>query len=668
QLDELKEAVQGDAELTALLVERSAPPDPIPGEEERRRRVDEAQRQEESKKSHRLESWSKWKEGLLADAEGAFSPENLQVTVRNLYYWLSSFQNDSSSRLNAWNAQALREAFGIDLASRAEAAFRSVWRANPPTLRSARPPEDRNSLPWHWHEGLTGLSAEAKNRDWARKLTPDEARIAAGYATVELNGFPSWLRDVAAVYPDVAGEVLWNELAAERDRNDGHTYLRTLKDLSYADLSVKKLLATRLRGWLPNWPSSFQDEQCRQQSALRLGQVLGILSDVVEGEERTAIAGELGPQFSERPNGPLASVWLRGLFQLDSERATRAFESALESLPEGERSAFVVEMLGNAFGHRGGVAFSDGAASLGRLARCAYRYVRPDEDQVHEGIFSPDARDDAQRTREFLLVTLIDTPGADARAEVLSLAQDPFFKHFPDRLLFLARRRAAIDAEGPALKPEDVVVFEKEYEAPPNDRNSLLECMIGRLEDLAEFLSHHDFSPRRTWLGIEDESEMQVLLADRLENGAKGAYQVDREGEVADRKKTDIQLLATHCKQRAAIEVKIGDSWSLRELEQAIRDQLLGRYLRDASRKTGCLLLTYHGRKKRWKHPETNQWLTFAEVVEHLKVLARSIEEQEGYGVRLGVVPIDLTDRLLKSARKGKQASRKRRSAKVRPA
>jgi hypothetical protein len=108
------------------------------------------------------------------------------------------------------------------------------------------------------------------------------------------------------------------------------------------------------------------------------------------------------------------------------------------------------------------------------------------------------------------LMTLLDTPGPDARKAILGLAKDPVFNHFPDRLLLLERMRAARDAEGPAMTTEEVVVLEKSFEAPPNDRDSLFACMVGRLEDLAHDIAHDDFSDRRTLRTIKDESEMNA--------------------------------------------------------------------------------------------------------------------------------------------------------------
>lgn len=122
-----------------------------------------------------------------------------------------------------------------------------------------------------------------------------------------------------------------------------------------------------------------------------------------------------------------------------------------------------------------------------------------------------------------------------------------------------------------------------------------------------------------------------------------------REEEVADRKKPDIRLATTHGDQRAAIEVKIADEWSLPQLENALRDQLVGQYLRHQKCKAGCLLLTYHGRKARWTQPATGQRLSFPDMIEHLRSLAQAIEQERVDEIKLGVCPLDLTDPLSKS-------------------
>jgi hypothetical protein len=377
--------------------------------------------------------------------------------------------------------------------------------------------------------------------------------------------------------------------------------------------------------------------------------VLDILDDVADTKERVALASICDKRFSEDPLGPLSLAWLRGLFRLDPEAATHAFEVSLAALPEEQRSDRAISMLTSLFGDRGIVLlFGDDerrAISLGRLVCCTYRYVRPAEDQVHEGPYSPDSRDNAERARNFLLGALLDTPGAKSQEVLRSLAADPVFAGFPDRLRLLARKRAASDTESAALRPEEIATFDERLEAPPRDRDALFSVMIDRLEDLSHDIAHDDFTDRRTLQKIHDESEMQRTLARRLRDAAKGAYVVSREDEVADLNRTDIRLAAVRGEQKAVIEIKIADKrWSLAQLENALRDQLVGQYLRHKTCKAGCLLLTYDGTKEYWKLPNTGRRLSFPELVEHLKRSAEAIEQEFKHEVRLTVCPLDLTD------------------------
>jgi hypothetical protein len=645
QLEEIAAAVRGNDVLTEVLRQLSRPIEVSPEQEERRRIDSQEKLEHEERESQRLEKWLLWKKQLIADPDAAFTEEELSNTVWNLFQWLEALNRDGQTSFSAWNEKALREVFSEDIAAKAAKAFRAVWREHPAILKSQRSPGDRESISWVCCEGLTGLEAESSTSGWALCLTVDEARIAAAYATIELNGFPVWLRDLTAAHSRAVEEVIGNELSLELANDGGCSCLATLQNLSRADIGLKRLLAPRLLDWLPNWPSKFRDDNCAQQSAHHLRQVLSILNEVIVSRAQEEIAELCRRQLSDNPDGSLVLTWLRGLFQFDSESATLALEGRLESFPERERAARAVELFSNLFGSRGAslVFLDDGrrAATLDRLVRSAYHYVRPEEDRKSESQVS-DIRTDAERARDFLLMTLLDTSGVDAQKFIVNLAKDAIFAHYPDRLLLLARKRAARDAEGPALTAEEIVTLEKRLEMPPHDLDSLFNCMIDRLEDLAHDLAHHDFTNRRTLKTVDDEIEMQRNLAGSLLVAAKDAYKVSREEEVADCKRTDIRLEARRGSHKAVIEVKIADRWSLRELEQALRVQVVGQYLRHSTCKAGCLLLTYHGRKNYWR--DRGRRLSFIEITEHLKSLARSIEELEMHKLRLTVFPLDLTD------------------------
>jgi hypothetical protein len=646
RLEELMSIVQGEEPLTTVLLQRSALPEPDPVQTKWARKAHRQKLVQEGRERQRNEKWLSWRNQLVANTEAAFTAEELPNTTWNLYQWLEAPHRDGFTSFSVWNVNAMREAFGEDITSRATKAFQEFWRRHPPILKSQRPLGDRERILGIWCEGLTGLDAESSIPGWAARLTGDEARIAAAYATIEFNGFPGWLRDLTAAHPKVVDEVIGSEVSIELVKDDGSSYLSTLQNLSRDHINLKRLLAPRLLIWLPNWRSKFLDDKCSRQSDHHLRQVLGILNEVAESQERDSIAQVCSRRFADNPDGPLALTWLQGLFQTDPERATQVLEDRLESLPEQERSACAVATLSHLFGGGGTpLAFSDDgrrAVTLDRLVRSAYRYVRLAEDRESESHVS-DVRADAERAREFLLMTLLDTPGPAARKAILDLADSPHFAHYPDRLRLFARKRAASDAESPPSRPEDVVALDQRYEAPPRDRDGLFSLMVDRLDDLAHDLAHHPFTNRRTLQNVKDEIEMQRNLARSLEAAENGAYKVSRENEVADRKRTDIQLAATYGDQKAVIEVKIANRWSLRQLEHALRAQLVGQYLRHTTCRAGCLLLTYH-KKKYWQHHETGRRLNFPEIIKHLKSLAQSIEEQEMHKVRLTVFPLDLTD------------------------
>ena len=135
--------------------------------DDRRRRCARA-----GQETQRREGWKRWREELLADPADAFSAENLKGTVANLYRWLSkrlSATEGSRDRFNIWDKNALTQAFGPDIADRAERASRALWRTTPPVLWSDRPAaeKERDALRldlWTFrhlgrglHTGLDGL-------------------------------------------------------------------------------------------------------------------------------------------------------------------------------------------------------------------------------------------------------------------------------------------------------------------------------------------------------------------------------------------------------------------------------------------------------------------------------------------------------------------------------
>ncbi len=646
ELAELRRLAGADEALSAIVTARSVPPDDTAL---RRMRRDDRrhERQTAEREARRLENWQAWRRRLMFNTAFEFCPPLEGVTRENIHSWLS--MRGGNTHYNVWDRTAIERGFSTEAADLAAASFRRAWRENPVTLWSAREPAERNSTLWICIYGLCGLASEVADNAWVTPLSSAEARTAAAYATIELNGLSSFIPALAASHPAEVGEVLGDELDAELREAAGTMHLPLLQDISRSPEILRRLLAPRIMAALERMPAEIP-EAAQRQWAAHLEHLLRSLADIAterQLQELTALAGE---RFLRQPSGPVGANWLTGLFRLDAARATQVLAAALQDADDNERTQRAVTFFGNSFGSRDGVALNiagddDRARALGQLVRLAHKLVRREQDQRHEGAYSPDSRDHAQQAREYLLSALLETPGQVARDIILELAGEQEFSHFPDRLRLLARRRAAADAEPPAISATDFLQLDTHYELPPGDRDALFRTMMDRLEDLDHDISEHDFTDRRTIRTITDEVEMQRTLSWRLKAMARGAYIVAREEEVADLKRTDIRLSAVRGDQKAVAEVKLADGrWTLRQLEEALRTQLVGQYLRHAYCRAGCLLLTYDGAKRYWLHPESRRRLSFAQIVAHLNAIAADIGNAQGGAVRLAVFGIDLTD------------------------
>ena len=113
------------------------------------------------------------------------------------------------------------------------------------------------------------------------------------------------------------------------------------------------------------------------------------------------------------------------------------------------QTTFVQDLLPQVFGdhfskgetHRPNLPFD----SLERLVRLAFRTIRREDDHNRPAgvVFSPDARDNAERARSAAFNQLVETPGRATFDVLLRFAATPGFPVSPSQLRELARQRAA---------------------------------------------------------------------------------------------------------------------------------------------------------------------------------------------------------------------------------
>ena len=627
-LRKMREASKDDPALRSVL--EAAPPEPSEKARERDREVERLQEEQAQAAEEEREAWRQWRSHVMNNPETAFSGEKRPHTLYRIFEWLRA-RKPQQNRRNLWDKDALAEAFSPEFADRAEEAFCAYWRTVQPKFRSERPFNAR--VPLSWILGLNGVSAEAARPGWTQSLSDEEARKAAIYSTVELNGLAPFILDLAKSRPKAIGGEALDQLR----RGHQQDHLPLLHDLTYSDNGLKQILAPRLLDWLEKWPEGVADP-ANPRWAFHLGEVLRVLLD--GAADRCRISELCAEQYRNNLEGAQTLVWLRGLFESDARQGTQELAARLSNAADAGREATeaFVALFRNPDGLKLDIPDSDERANvLEQLVRCAYRHIRPAEDLVHTGVYSPSAQDDAQHVRDGMLDRLLNTPGSKARQAVRRLAQECDFAGIRERLLSSNLEASAFDAQFP---PEDVVALVKNLEAPPNDRDGLFSVMLDRLDDLAHRLVHSDHSNRPLMRDIEHERKLRRLISDPLELMAKGAYEVTKEDEVADGNRPDIRLLSGG--QKAVIELKIADNWSASGLKKALRGQLLGKYMRHRDCKAGCLLITYHGRKNHWKRPKDRTQMNFPSLIDFLKREAMVIEEQDD--VRITAFGLDLSD------------------------
>ncbi|TDF58114.1 ATP-binding protein [Cupriavidus sp. L7L] len=597
---------------------------------------------------HHAEWVAFWQE-ISEHPEAAFSPDQVDKTVWNL--WQAMQRSGNESRSSGWNRRFLERCFGKDVVDRLRAGMRSVWRKDCPSLRVERGIGEKGVFLIRWQLGLAAIAAEAEDAGWARQLSFEEAELATRYAAIELNGFPAWLEQVAAVHPSAVERTLGPDLEEELNEMAApNSFAILLQAVSHAPSIVISLFVPRLASWLDANASRLREHEDVVATNARLQRVLEILLTHGGDSKRSHLLSLAHEQVQAAGDERLDRSWLSILMRLDPNIGTDIFERKLASW-EPAQNGPAVTWFANLFGERRGNFVVDltqpefTPALLLRLVRLAFRYIRPSDDVEHEGTYTPGPRDDAQDARHALLKTIVDSKGPDAWAIKLEMADDPLFVNFRDRLALLAKEKAAEEMDEAVLSEADVAAIDRYGEAPPATREEMFALLLDRLDDLDDLLLQ-DVSPRASWEMIRDEKVMRQVIALQLRHAANQAYTVDQEAVTADEKETDIRLRATTLGQQATIELKIGENgWSGRVLRDTLRNQLVTKYMAADSCRAGCLVVTVATNRK-WEHPETGDTLDVKGLEAMLNAEAARIVSNMGGQIRLAAKVLDLRPRL----------------------
>jgi hypothetical protein len=643
---DLRTAVSDSASLTAVIDQYLAPPSYPPGYRDWEKESEKRKRDQRQKDDKNHKSWINFWSEIASNPSAAFAAGRVEDTAWNL--WRAMAKSGDESRESGWNRRLIEANFGKAIADNLRQAMIEAWRKVRPTLRSERPDNEKNTYYTNWEFGLAAIAAEAEDPTWATRLTEPDAELACRYVPIQFNGFPFWLEDLVSAHPMVVDRVLGGELSKSLCEDEGNrSHSSVLQDITHTTSRLAMFFAPRVKEWLEETLAHHHNKPVSDQNLVMAVEVL--LNHGTNGD-RKYLEDLAKSRLQNGISIPHGEVWLLLLFKLKPSLGVEAFENWLSDLVAHD-SRGGDKWFAALFGRDHGRIKTDLSDSgftpdlLLRLVRLAYEHVRVENDQHHEGSFSPNTRDDAQTGRNALLGALLSTKGVAGWKAKLELANDPLLAHFKDRAIALAQAKAAEEADSSSLSEAEFVVLDRQGEAQPNTTEAMFQLMKDRLDDIDDLLLQ-DVSPREAWASIKDERVMRKELARTLRNAANSVYTVDQEASTADEKETDIRLRSTSSLQQGVIELKLGEKKrTATELRATLKDQLLVKYMASDDCRAGCLIISIAS-DKRWKHPDTNAILDFDGLIALLNEEAERLSAELGGAAKLMAKGMDLRPRL----------------------
>jgi hypothetical protein len=293
------------------------------------------------------------------------------------------------SRYAIDDVRPVEAVLGPDLTMAFRDALVKFWRQWKPTLESTRAPNQRNVISQVDCMGICGVSVEAKmSTGWPAYLTSDDATRAAEYATLELNGLPSWTAALAATWPIELGRVVLGEILSELDDASSDAHVGPLQDVESGPVEVCRAVAARL----------FDALRAREQLTERkLSQVLTILSRGLPGDGAGFFALVLD-RAAGATDPDVKAGYLAAAFHRNPIAAVSALRSALTASEASDRGSLIERLLprlaGDLFRGQDQELPKLPLEVLEQLVTIAFAEVRVADDVEHEHgvVFSPGLR------------------------------------------------------------------------------------------------------------------------------------------------------------------------------------------------------------------------------------------------------------------------------------
>ncbi|OGU37235.1 MAG: hypothetical protein A2315_09525 [Ignavibacteria bacterium RIFOXYB2_FULL_35_12] len=628
--EEIKSIIDTDEDLTKHYIDFMSPPKPRPD-----KFMAKIERDEKKLKHQQEIQLDENKKYLLDHLDSLRKGKEL-----NTLHYLVEKMAAKGSR-NSWgqnNLKAIEDMFGIEVKHAAKEGFKVFWRSWSPPLPHEI--EDRNKTEYGVIIGLSGIAIEISDKFDVTAFSEVDAELATRYATREINNFPSWLKDIAVVFPDAVKKILnvciESEFNTPKEKPIPHEVLATLV---HAEILLKELASQKIYDLI------------KTETPDHLINVSYALSILLNSSLKDS--GKVNKLIGNKTNNikndvDAFIVWFDAWLNLDFTNAVNYLEKKLKKLNAKESYDLMVNLCGELSRSRHYsyfISFDLGKIneikSLVKFLRLVYKHIKQENDSVYFGGYTPDVRDDAQHFRGRLLDRLLSIPGKESYNALISLSKESDLVSSRDVFQYLAKGKAEKELESEVWRPQDVAQFYSKFTKEIISDEELFYYTLEKIDEIKDHIEKGDVSTRGLFNSKTKESEFQKWIADRLRLIGTGNYSVTREEEVDDLKKPDLRIRKNNF--IVGIEIKIANEYSVQELSRAISNQLINSYLKDINSKYGIFLLINVADKK-WSHPKTSKRLDINQVTKYLSDYADKLNSKNQKGKKVQVININFVN------------------------
>ena len=556
--------------------------------------------------------------------------------------WISSLCNESRDASNrdtlgvqSWETLKKKRGRWITIATKT--GCKQFWKTFVPQLPHEK--TDSSSIANGVIVGLSGIQAALDDEDLDfATITAADGELTARYAVNDLAGFPPWMPDLVKHRPESVQKVIHECICGEwRTPADHRTEFGVMSDLVYHDDGVIPLIQDQVLDLLRSGdPLNY--------SILSSALLILLGQDNSYTVEVSVIARHRIPGLD--CNAQVFPLWMAVWLQLDAGLAIDRLEKVLPNTEEGGQIMVRICCLL-------GTERLNWAPNLSnpdymipphcqRFIPLVYRYVKPSDDinRANRGAFTPENRDHAQMFRDGLLERLSRSEDHQSTKVLKVLLEVPETAHLRDWIMHHIELKVERDADLPPWIPGDLRIFMKEHEIDPKTDRDLFRITCKRLAEIKHDVEKSDNSLREEIHSDDDEMVLRRWLARKLNKRSRGRYTVPQEEEIDQQKRPDLRIENPHTAP-ISIEIKWADNWTIPQLLERLENQLIGQYLRSCNCCYGIYLLGMIGRKKHWQHPETNEMLSFEQVVTMVKIRTKELVGQSDHIQAIEVAIVD---------------------------